>query len=129
MLLETSRVTEEVTPKAGTEPAQESQPVGRFTEKQSAMRFPLRLPVEFHSKKGDQAGETRNISANGVLFQVESEMPVGSSVEFEISMSPEILGAPIDVAVKCRGRVVRSFQEGDQRWAGVVIDEYKFQRR
>ena len=75
------------------------------------------------------AGETRNISANGVLFQVESEMPIGSSVEFEISMSPEILGAPIDVAVKCRGRVVRSFQEGDQRWAGVVIDEYKFQRR
>ena len=101
----------------------------RYDNMQSAARFPLRLPVAFHLKNGEQPGETRNISANGVLLQVDAPVAVGAIVEFEISMPSEILGAPTDVVVSCRGRIVRSFEEESHHWVGVVIDEYKFERR
>jgi PilZ domain len=96
---------------------------------QSAVRFPIRLPVAYHCQNQDQEGETRNISANGVLFQADAEMPIGSNINFAISMPAEISGAPNNVVVNCRGRVVRSFKQDDHRWVGVVIDEYGFERR
>jgi hypothetical protein len=39
------------------------------------------------------------------------------------------VGAEADVQVDCRGRVVRSFADGARRGVGVVIDEYRFERR
>jgi hypothetical protein len=116
-------VSNEVTPHEET--AQQS---ARYHDMQSAVRFPLRLPVVFHCQDSEVEGETRNISANGVLFQVESEIPIGARVEFTIGMPAEVLGTVRDVSVNCRGRVVRCFEEGQQRWVGVVIDEYGFQR-
>src|ERR1700732_1186511 len=56
----------------------------RYPDMQSAVRFPIKLPVSVKSKSGDNVAETQNISANGVLFHVDSEMPVGSMVEFTI---------------------------------------------
>ena len=103
----------------------EAQPLARYHDMQSAVRFPLQLPIAF---QGAHEGETRNISANGVLFQTDAEMPVGASVEFTISMSAEVLGIARDVAVNCRGRIVRCFEENQHHWVGVVIDEYGFER-
>ncbi len=96
---------------------------------QSAPRFPIKLPVSVKSKAGDRHAETQNISANGVLFQVDSDMPVGSMVDFTISLPADVVGAEADVQLDCRGRVVRSFEEDGHRGVGVVIDEYKFERR
>jgi hypothetical protein len=102
---------------------------GGFTDMQSARRFPLKLPVSVKSADGDQMAQTANISANGVLFQVEADMPVGSSVEFTISVPAEVVGTASDVRLDCRGRVVRSFKEDGRRGVGVVIDEYHLERR
>ena len=96
---------------------------------QSAMRFPIKLPVAVKSKGGESHAETQNISANGVLFQVDADMPVGSMVDFTISLPAEVVGAEANVQLDCRGRVVRSFEESGRRGVGVVIDEYKFDRR
>lgn len=101
----------------------------RYPDMQSAVRFPIKLPVSVKSKAGERHAETENISANGVLFQVDSEMPVGSMVDFTISLPAEIVGADADVQLDCRGRVVRNFEEAGRRGVGVVIDEYKFDRR
>jgi hypothetical protein len=108
---------------------EESRPLLRYNEMQSAARFPLQLPVQFRCADGEHQGETRNISANGVLLQVDADLPLGSVVEFSIDMPSQVLGAPADVAVNCRGRVVRCFDDQDHRWVGVVIDEYGFERR
>lgn len=103
---------------------------GRYIDMQSAVRFPIKLPVSLKSKSGERHAETENISANGVLFQVvDAEMPVGSMVDFTISLPADIVGATADVQLDCRGRVVRSFEEGGRRGVGVVIDEYRFERR
>jgi hypothetical protein len=101
---------------------------GRYPDMQSAPRFPIKLPISVKSKSGASATETQNISANGVLFQLDSEMPVGSLVNFTISLPADVVGAPADVQLDCRGRVVRSFEEDGRRGVGVVIDEYRFER-
>jgi PilZ domain len=101
-----------------------------YADMQSAVRFPVKLPISLKSKSGESHTETQNISANGVLFQVaDAEMPVGSMVDFTISLPAEIVGAESDVRVDCKGRVVRKFEDAGRQGVGVVIDEYRFDRR
>jgi hypothetical protein len=116
-----------------------------YTDVQGAPRFPIKLPVALKSAV-NPAGvlgqsavsgsavtgktvETENISANGVLFRMDANVPVGSAVDFTISLPADVVGAETDVQVDCRGRVVRSFDDGGRRGVGVVIDEYRFERR
>ena len=100
-----------------------------YTDVQSAARFPVKLPVAVKSGAEVCSAETQNISANGVLFEVDADMPVGSPVDFTISLPADVVGSAEDVRVDCRGRVVRSFEDGGRRGVGVVIDEYRFERR
>jgi len=115
-----------------------------YTDVQGAPRFPIKLPVALKSQ-GIPSGltgpdvqgksvleksiETENISANGVLFRMDADVPVGSAVDFTISLPADVVGATADVQVDCRGRVVRSFADGGRRGVGVVIDEYRFDRQ
>jgi hypothetical protein len=110
-----------------SKPAKSSR--ARYPDMQSAVRFPIKLPVSLKSQSGDNLVETQNISANGVLFQVDSAMPIGSLVDFTISLPADVVGAEADVHLDCRGRVVRNFEEDGRRGVGVVIDEYRFERR
>ena len=55
-------------------------------------------------------------------------MPVGSIVDFTISLPADVVGSDTDVLLDCKGRVVRNFEEGGRRGVGVVIDEYHFER-
>jgi hypothetical protein len=100
-----------------------------YSDMQSAARFPIKLPISVKSESGARVTETQNISANGVLFEMDSSMPIGSRVDFTISLPAEVVGAATDVRVDCRGRVVRSTEEAGRRGVGVVIDEYRFERR
>jgi hypothetical protein len=96
---------------------------------QGAARFPIKLPVALKSDGGEQTIVTENISANGVLFRMDADVPIGSAVDFTISLPADVVGGESDVRVDCRGRVIRSFQEAEgRRGVGVVIDEYKFER-
>jgi c-di-GMP-binding flagellar brake protein YcgR len=72
--------------------------------------------------------ETVDISAGGILFRTESNMEVGSAVEFTVAMPEDVLGTDRDVLVRCQGRVVRSNEESTGRTVAIVIDEYKFER-
>ena len=81
----------------------------RYNDMQSAVRFPIKLPVAVKSQTGARSTETENISANGVLFQVDSEMPIGSMVDFTISLPADVVGSTADVQLDCRGRVVQEF--------------------
>ena len=107
-----------------------------YAEVQGAPRFPIKLPVAMKStsavNRSGVAGnpvEIENISANGVLFRMDADVPVGSAVDFTLSLPADVVGAAADVQVDCRGRVVRSFADGGRRGVGVVIDEYRFERR
>jgi hypothetical protein len=101
----------------------------RYSDVQGAARFPVKLPIHIKSQSGDSDTESENISANGVLFQCDADMPLGSTIDFTISLPAEVVGAEADVQVECRGRVVRSGEQDGRRGVGVVIDEYRFERR
>jgi len=101
----------------------------RSVELRSSVRFPLKLAVDVKADKTrDVHGETKDISAGGVMLYVHADMPVGSRIDFDIAMPAAILGTAADVTVKCAGRVVRSSQEGDRKAVAAVIDEYQFDR-
>lgn len=99
-----------------------------YEEMQSAPRFPLHLPVSVKGQSGAYSAETQNISANGVLFAMDNDVPVGSAVDFTILLPGDIVGLKKSVQIDCRGRVVRSFEDRGRRGVGVVIDEYRFER-
>jgi hypothetical protein len=113
----------------GTAPMNEAQMnTGRYEDLQSAPRFPIHLSASVKTEGAAYSAETENISANGVLFAMEKDVPVGSTVDFSIMLPAEVVGARKNVQIDCRGRVVRSFEDRGRRGVGVVIDEYHFER-
>jgi hypothetical protein len=101
---------------------------GNFEDLQSAPRFPLHLAASVKTEGGAYVAETENISANGVLFAMDRDVPVGSIVDFTLRLPAEVVGAQTDVQIDCRGRVVRSFDDRGRHGVGVLIDEYRFER-
>lgn len=99
-----------------------------YEDMQSAPRFPLHLAASVKTQGSAYSAETENISANGVLFAMDKDVPVGSMVDFTIMLPGKVVGTGRDVQVDCRGRVVRSFDDRGRRGVGVVIDEYHFER-
>src|SRR2546430_17206024 len=92
-----------VADKSGKPEKTERRTSRRYPDMQSAVRFPIKLPISVKSKSGDSATQTQNISANGVLLQEDAEMPVGSMVDFTISLPVEVGRADGDVQLDCRG--------------------------
>jgi hypothetical protein len=123
------RFSKDVSADAGKEPTIPEQEQGaHYEDMQSAARFPLHLAVSVKSQSGAYSAETQNISANGVLFAMDSDVPVGSAVDFTILLPGDVVGSAKNVQIDCRGRVVRSFEDRGRRGVGVVIDEYRFER-
>jgi hypothetical protein len=101
---------------------------GHYEDMQSAPRFPLHLAASVKAQGAAYTAETENISANGVLFAMDKDVPVGSMVDFTILLPADVVGSGRNVQIDCRGRVVRSFDDRGRRGVGVVIDEYHFER-
>jgi hypothetical protein len=95
-------------------------------EVRCAVRFPLALPVVLSSGKGEFAALTRNISASGVLFEVDRPLKVGLEIRFSLRMPGAVLGTSRDVLVHCLGRVVRCSMSQTQYQTAATIDEYQF---
>jgi hypothetical protein len=105
------------------------------TEARTGKRFPLQLPIKIHKEDTavDTSGITGNLSAAGVYIRADASLEVGSPVEFEITLPPEVTGGKDDVVIQCRGRVVRTDEpanaaSGDNRGVACVIDSYEFVR-
>ncbi len=92
------------------------------------MRFPLHLQVTLKTPSGEYRARTKDISAGGIRFLLESAIEVGAPVEFVIEMPMEILGGTHSVQVMCVGRVVRCLEEAAGKSVAVAIDEYHFKR-
>jgi hypothetical protein len=84
----------------------------------------LHLAVDLHEVENAGYAETQDISAGGVLIHCGVDFPVGSTIQFSITMPAQQMGAEKDVRVECVGRVVRCVPVGDRMAVGVIIDEY-----
>jgi hypothetical protein len=100
-------------------------------EARTGKRFPLELPIKIHKDAGDEKGVTGNLSAAGVYIKADASMEIGSPVEFEITLPPEMTGGQENVTIQCKGRVVRADETGEGgegRGVACVIDSYEFVR-
>ena len=90
------------------------------------MRFPLALPAVLTTGKSELTALTKNISASGVLFELDQELKVGLDIRFSLKMPGPVLGTNHDVLVHCTGRVVRCSLSHQQYLTASTIDEYQF---
>ena len=101
-------------------------------EARTGKRFPLELPIKIHQgESGDSRGVTGNLSAAGVYIRADASLEIGTPVEFEITLPPEMTGGPESVTIQCKGRVVRADETGsggEGRGVACVIDSYEFVR-
>jgi PilZ domain len=95
-------------------------------EVRCAVRFPLTLPVVISAGRSEYSALTSNVSASGVLFEMNSPLKVGEGIDFSLRMPGAILGTPNDVLVHCHGRVVRCSVSQSQSQVAATIDEYTF---
>lgn len=98
------------------------------------VRFTLFLPVELTHLRNRVVrvfGETRNISAGGVLFATkEAAVGVGDAVEFLVSLSPAD-HSQVPVRLRCQGRVVRLTTDDDlgpTQMVAATVERYEFLR-
>ena len=77
----------------------------------------------------------RNFSGRLTLrpgWDGDASLEMGSPVEFEITLPPEVTGGKENVVIQCRGRVVRtdesSVDPDGTRGVACVIDSYEFVR-
>jgi len=99
------------------------------SEARTAKRFPLELPIKIHGQ--NQRSVTGNMSAAGVYIRGNPTLEIGSNVEFEVALPPDLTGAAEDVIVECKGRVVRKDpgEGGEGQGVACVIDSYDFVRQ
>ena len=95
-------------------------------EVRCAVRFPLSLPVVLVTGDGEVAALSRNVSASGVLLELNQQLPTGLDIRFSLRMPGEVLGTLHDVLVHCLGRVVRCSLSQTHYLAAATIDEYQF---
>ena len=99
-------------------------------EKRATRRFALRLPVSVNYSGNTGApltAQTRDVSARGICFYLESPLATGSDIEFTLTLPPEITLTE-SIRVRCKGKVVRA-ETGlaDAKVpVAAVIDEYEF---
>ena len=106
---------------------------GLVSDARTGKRFPLELPIKISKEQEGSAlkGMTGNLSAAGVYIKADAALEIGSAVEFEIALPPEMTGAKDNVIIQCLGRVVRADEasgSSDSRGVACVIDSYDFVR-
>ncbi len=103
---------------------------GPQQERRATRRFALHLPVSVNynqSTTQDAAAISRDVSARGICFYVESAVEAGAPIEFTLTLPPEITLTE-SIHVRCKGKVVRVDEPGPDGKVAVaaVIEEYEF---
>jgi hypothetical protein len=99
--------------------------MANMVEQRCATRFPVKLPISVRGI-ADLLAQSKDMSAAGISIKVDSEMPVGSRIEFTVSLPADGVGAKTDVQVNCVGRVIRCTSGEDGHSVAAIIDEYSF---
>lgn len=97
------------------------------SEQRNTRRFQLKLPVAVNSTNGGEIdAQTKDVSARGVFFYVDSAMEEGSQIEFTLTLPPDITLTEA-IKVHCVGKVVRvDKKDGSEIGIAAAIEQYDF---
>jgi len=99
-------------------------------EKRAARRFALQIPVSVArdaNSNFSESAQIRDVSARGISLYLDSPIDQGSSIDFTLTLPPEITLTE-SIRVQCKGRIVRVENgTGSGKMAvAAVIEEYEF---
>ena len=99
-------------------------------DQRSTRRFSLKLPLTVKLPQGEThsvAAQTKDVSARGVFFYLDSEVTEGSPIEFTLTLPPEITLTE-SIKVHCLGKVVRIDKNAKESQVGIAaaIHQYEF---
>ncbi len=102
----------------------------RQQDKRATRRFSLRLPISVKYQDGatgERPAFTRDVSARGICFYLDSQIGAGTDIEFTLTLPPEITLTE-SIRVRCKGTVVRAdpANNNGQLSVAAVINEYEF---
>ncbi|MFB3777378.1 MAG: PilZ domain-containing protein [Bryobacteraceae bacterium] len=105
-------------------------------EQRKAKRFDLKLPVEVVRKSFQpvsSVGETKNMSAGGVMFSATIELEVGEPIEYIIAFPTHPINGG-SVSLRCLGKVLRSEPNGPDPsdrsvLVAATLERYEFVRQ
>lgn len=77
-------------------------------DQRTTRRFPLQLPVTVKFPQGGASTEaqTRDVSARGICFYLDSRLDTGSNIEFTLTLPVEVTMTHA-VRIRCKGKVLR----------------------
>ena len=97
--------------------------------KRATRRFSLRLPVSvrYGENEEEHTAQTRDVSARGICFYLDSAVEQGSPIGFTLTLPPEITLTE-SIRVQCKGHVVRvdNGRSDGKLAVAAVIEEYEF---
>ena len=98
-------------------------------DKRATRRFALRLPMSVRQDEKGQEHEaqTRDVSARGVCFYLDSAIQAGSGIDFTLTLPPEITLTE-SIRIHCQGRVLRveGGPTNGKMAVAAVIEKYEF---
>ena len=103
------------------------------TDRRKYRRYDLSIGVQVQPR--EQLGVapaqtyTRDISSKGIYFSFSEKMELGSVLEFELNLPPELCAGK-NVRIRCRGTIVRVEEPDTEGAVGVAatIESYEFVR-
>src|SRR4051812_43151879 len=97
-------------------------------EQRNTRRFSLKLPLTVKLPVNETASVdalTKDVSARGVFFYIDSDVREGSNIEFTLTLPPEITLTE-SIKVRCTGKVVRVDKGGKEVGIAAAIEQYDF---
>jgi hypothetical protein len=100
-----------------------------YAEQRGTRRIALTLPVAVRfadSETPEMAAQTKDVSARGIYFYMDSHPQAGSRLEFTLTLPPEITLTE-EIRVRCVGRIVR-VENPNPGKVGIAaaIEQYEF---
>jgi hypothetical protein len=107
--------------------------IDRGTQRRSAVRYRLHLPVIFHWNDGGECTEggfTYDVALNGALIFSAKCPPIGCDIRIEI-LVPSPTGESEQLRIQCVGKVTRAITEGGNSSFGVrgLFDDDNIKRQ
>ncbi len=94
-------------------------------ERRAAQRFELHMPLVVRFEGQAFTGFTQDMSARGIFFHCEANLPEGAGVELTLTMPSEItLGE--SMLVRCQARVLRVVHGGQRSGIAVHLESYEY---
>jgi hypothetical protein len=97
-------------------------------ERRQDKRYALRLPARVRWKApggsvGRAQGKTGDVSSSGLLVELPTALPVGTTINVTINLPVALTKVPVELS--CVGRVVRKNRRGKIQGIAAIIEDFE----